>query len=274
MEKNIPKIIGAFINFIALFSPKYAAKLALQLFSTPRKGKLKASEAVFLKTAQHKDFQYTGFTIKTYKWSGTRSTILLAHGWESNAFRWKNLIELLSTKDYNIIALDAPAHGASGNKEFNAVLYSECINMVANYFKPNVIIGHSVGGMSTVFALNSFTINVERIILLGAPDAFISIFTNYENMMGYSKRTSNAIKNLIVKKFKHQPEHFSTSNFTSNLNIEGLIIHDKKDRIIPFNDAVKIHNKFKKAKLIETKGYGHGLKSKEVYNHILNFLNA
>jgi len=275
MQKFIPKIIGAVINFISFLSPKYAAKLALRIFSTPRKGRLKDPEANFLKTAQQKDFKHTSFTVKTYQWAGNGSTVLLAHGWESNSFRWKNLIKTLSANNYNIIALDAPAHGASGNKEFNAILYSECINIVSNYFKPDVIIGHSVGGMATIFALNSFkTLRVERIILLGAPDAFISIFKNYENMMGYNKKTINAIRQLILKKFKYLPEHFSTSNFTSNLNVEGLIIHDKKDRIIPFRDALEIHGKFKNAKLIETRGYGHGLKSKEVYNHILNFLNA
>ena len=66
----------------------------------------------------------------TYYWEGNNKTILLAHGWESNSFRWKNLITELQRYGYSIVALDAPAHGDSGSKMFNAILYSEFINML------------------------------------------------------------------------------------------------------------------------------------------------
>ena len=53
----------------------------------------------------------------TYRWLGKKETILLAHGWESNSFRWKDLIVKLDTAlDYNVIALDAPAHGRSSGE--------------------------------------------------------------------------------------------------------------------------------------------------------------
>src|SRR5690606_34599252 len=104
--------------------------------STPRKGKLNDEETDYLKSAAQKTIIYETISIKTYCWSGKKDTVLLVHGWESNAFRWKDLIEILKAADYNIIALDAPAHGDSGSKIFNAVLYSECINMVIRHFKP------------------------------------------------------------------------------------------------------------------------------------------
>lgn len=275
MAKLIPKLIGAFINFIALFSPKYAGKLSIKLFSTPRKGQLKPKEITFLKSSKQYDIPYKDFKIKTYQWKGAKDTILLAHGWESNSFRWKDLIEILTEKNFNIIALDAPAHGATGNKEFNAILYSECIHEVYKTFKPTIIIGHSVGGMATAFALKNHEINaVKQIVLLGAPDAFSTILKNYENIMGYSKRTKKGNRLYINQRFGFFPEYFSTSTFVSHLKIDALIIHDKKDRIIPFSDGITIKNNFPKADFVETTGYGHGLKSKEVYIHILQFLNA
>ena len=91
------------------------------------------------------------YTIQTYQWKGEKQTILLAHGWESNTYRWKSLINKLHQNGHHIIALDAPAHGQSSGTQFNAILYSEFINVVASHYQPTVIVGHSVGGMATVF---------------------------------------------------------------------------------------------------------------------------
>ena len=52
------------------------------------------------------------------------------------------------------------------------------------------------------------------------------------------------------------------------------IIHDKKDRIISYKDALHISKHYKNSKLIKTVGFGHGLKNEQVYKHILEFLNA
>jgi pimeloyl-ACP methyl ester carboxylesterase len=275
MNSFIPKLIGTFINFIGVFAPKYAGKLAIQLFSIPRKGALKPNDLTFLNTATQKKISYKNFAIQTYQWKNSGDTVVLAHGWESNSSRWKDLIQLLQERHFNIIALDAPAHGATGNKQFNAVLYSECINEVVSRFQPKILIGHSVGGMASVFAMHNHNMeSITKLILLGAPDAFSTILNSYETVMRYNGRTKTAIRNYILKTFNFLPEDFSTSKFTSTLNAKALIIHDKKDRIIPFQDGVTIKNNYPKSQFIETKGYGHGLKSTEVYNHILSFLKA
>ncbi|MBP7643538.1 MAG: hypothetical protein KA767_09370 [Saprospiraceae bacterium] len=48
INKNLPKFIGKSINTIAYFAPEKAAKLALDLFCTPRAGKLKEYQLNFL----------------------------------------------------------------------------------------------------------------------------------------------------------------------------------------------------------------------------------
>jgi pimeloyl-ACP methyl ester carboxylesterase len=275
MKSYIPKLIGATINGLAYPFHSYSGKLAMQLFSKPRKGRLQALEIDFLKTAQQQRFRCEDLSINTYYWEGSGKTILLAHGWESNSYRWKDLVSRLQAKNYTIVALDAPAHGASTGKEFNAVLYSKCINEVAQHFKPDTIIGHSVGGMATIFTTKNHNIaSLNKVILLGAPDKFSDILNQYETLMGFSKRVKTAIRAFILQKFNSSPEQFSTARFCNDLELKGLIIHDKKDRIIPFKDGTAIHKAFKNTTFIRTKGYGHGLKTDLVYEHILDFLSA
>ena len=234
---------------------------------------MKELESDFLQTAFIEDVSCDNISIRTYRWRGKKQTILLAHGWESNSFRWKTLIEKLNALDYNVIALDAPAHGNSSGKVFNAILYSECINIVVKKFDANIIIGHSVGGMATAFFHSKYQLpSVNKLILLGAPSNFVGVFGRYVDMMGYNKRVSEAMNALVLERFENVPEHFNAARFLENTSIDGLIIHDELDRIIPYNDAEDFNNYYKKSKLISTKGFGHGLRSEEVNNHIIDFL--
>ena len=151
MDRIIAKIIGQAINLIAYVSPRYSAKLALSLFATPRGGTILDDQKSFLSTAEQDRLEYDDMAIMTYKWPGSKEMILMMHGWESNSFRWEPLIRRLQEEHYGVIALDAPAHGQSGSKVFNAILYAEFINVIADRFNPDIMIGHSVGGMASVF---------------------------------------------------------------------------------------------------------------------------
>lgn len=274
MNKYLLRIIGGSINLISYISSKQAAKLAIKLFSTPLKGKILEHEQQFLETAKQEKINYKDISIMTYNWSGYKETILLAHGWESNTFRWKDLIEILQTFNYNIVSLDAPAHGKSTGKEFNALVYSECINLVAKKFSPDAIIGHSVGGMATIFCQYKYQLqSIKKLIILGAPADFKGVFKRYTKMMGYNKKTASAMALFVLKHYNHLPDYFSAANFTNQITTKGLIIHDKKDRIIPYSDALKYEKHYVNSTLITTKGFGHGLKTNDVYNYILKFLN-
>ena len=274
MYPRLIKTIGNLINIISYPFPYYAAKQAVKIFSTPRKGKLSDIESDYLNTAAQETTVYKDIAIKTYRWSGTKETILLAHGWESNAFRWKDLIEILKSEDYNIIALDAPAHGDSGSKIFNAVLYSECIHLIIKHFKPSVVIGHSIGGTASALAINNYKLPVKKLVLLGAPSNFDEVIGNYVKIMGYNKKVVKAMNDYFVKHFGYLPAFYTIENFSKDIPSEGLIIHDKKDRIISYKDALHISKHYKNSRLIKTVGFGHGLKNEVVYNHILEFLNT
>ncbi|MCD2260994.1 alpha/beta fold hydrolase [Psychroserpens luteolus] len=275
MKQVLFKVIGMSINIISVFSTKTAGKLAIRLFSSPRKVKLKEIEVDFLQTAYTEDIDYEDLSIRTYRWLGNKETILLAHGWESNSFRWKALIEKLKGLDYNIVALDAPAHGYSTGKLFNAILYSECINIVAKKFNANIIIGHSVGGMATAFFQQKYQLDsVEKLVLLGAPSNFVGVFSRYVNMMNYNNRVSKSMNDIILERFNEKPEYFNAARLSENITADGLIIHDELDKIIPYNDAEDFKNFYKKSRLIATKGYGHSLRAEEVNNYILDFINT
>lgn len=274
MKNLIVKLIGNYYNLISYLSPHQAADKALYLFSKPRIGrKLSEEQREFLGTAYQEEYSYGKHSIMTYRWLGTKSTILLAHGWESNSHRWKNIICELKKRGHNVIALDAPGHGNSGSRFFNAILYSEFINVVATRFQPEIIIGHSVGGMSTVFFQNKYQLeSVKKLILLGAPSEFTDVLKRYTDMLGYNRRITEQLNLTIIERFGGQPENFSTAKYLEAINSKGLIIHDEQDAVIPYSDALLIKNSFQNSKLITTKGLGHSLNDESVSNHIYDFI--
>ena len=273
MKTIISKFIGFLINVLSLISSKLSAKISLIIFSTPIKGKIKEAQFDFLDTAFKEELSYNDMTIRTYRWIGENKTILLVHGWESNASRWKNLIIDLQKLKFNIIALDAPAHGLSGSKRFNAILYSEFINVTVRKFDPEIIIGHSVGGMASVFYQHKYqNTEIEKLVLLGAPSNFTDVFKRYVDMMGYNKRVSEQMNQLILERYGNLPEYYSAANFTKSIDASGLIIHDEKDAIIPFSDAKHYKSSFINSQLITTQGFGHSLSHESITSHIIEFI--
>ncbi|WP_369999630.1 alpha/beta fold hydrolase [Winogradskyella sp.] len=274
MSSFVIKSIGKALNATSLISSKYATKKAIHLFATPRKGRYTEDQKKVIASALFEEFTYDGMDIATYRWHGKGKTILLLHGWESNVSRWNYILEDLKAEGYNIIALDGPAHGRSGGKLFNAVLYSEYINVVAKKFQPEVIIGHSVGGMASVFFMHNYGLaSVKKLVLLGAPAHFTGVFARYKSMMGYNRRISKGIDNLVLERYGKPVDYFSAANFTESIEAKGLIIHDKIDRIIPFEDALLLAKRYKNAKLIKTEGFGHSLKDASLTPKIIGFIN-
>lgn len=274
MSSFVIKSIGNVLNATSLISSKYASKKAINLFASPRKGRYNENQRRIIDSAYFEELSYDNLNIATYRWLGKNKTILLAHGWESNTSRWDYLLEDLKAQDYNIISLDAPAHGKSSGKQFNAVLYSEFINAVAKKFEPEIIIGHSVGGMASVFCMHNHTLpSIKKMVLLGAPAHFTGVFSRYKTMMGYNNRISKGLDRLVLENFGQTVDYFSAATFTESIEIQGLIIHDKKDQIIPYEDAQLFENRYKNSELISTKGFGHGLKDLSLTPKIIEFIN-
>lgn len=275
MKGLLVKLVGTYYNMVSYVSKPYAADRALYLFTKPRARKINEEQSDFLHTAFQEELKYENYQIMTYRWLGKKQTILLTHGWESNAARWKKLIIELKKRGFNVVALDAPGHGKSGSKVFNAILYAEFINVVAMRFSPDIIIGHSVGGMASALFQHKYQFDkLKKIVLLGAPSEFLDVMKRYTDMLGYNHRIVSQLQHTIHQRFGRPADTFSTARFLETINSQGLIIHDQDDRIIPYNDALLLKNSFKNSQLITTKGLGHSLNDATVADYIYAFIDA
>lgn len=274
-NKYIPLLYGFYFNTLAVFSKEKAAKKAFDLFCTPRKGKVLAHQKDFLDSAKTETVEAEDVHFQTYHWPGTKDTVLLLHGWESNTFRWRNLIAFLKNEGFNIIAVDAPAHGYSSSKTFTAPLYVKGIKPVVEKYGPRQIIAHSIGGMTALYHQHKFPdAGIEKIVTLGSPSDFSVIAKGYQDFLRLNKKVMTAMDEHFFKLFGFRMNDFSTAEFSRKFKIKGLLIHDELDRVTAVQGSEKVHSAWENSTFVKTKGLGHSLHQDEVSERIVDFLKS
>lgn len=279
MQKFFTKLLyrayGSYLNILAIFSTKKAAKKAFEVFTTVRKGKILPPQKGYLDPAR-KNFVYiTGYRLQVYHWAGKRETVLLVHGWESNTFRWRNLIAKLQESDYNIIAFDAPGHGYSSGGELHLPLYADSIQKLITTYKPKHLVAHSFGGMAVLF--NEFRHNnnhIEKIVTIGSPSEFHEILAHYQKLLRFNDKVLKAFETYIVERFGSPITHFSSSYFVVGNTKKGLLLHDELDMLAPFHASENVHNQWEDSTFIRTKGLGHSMHQPHINQKIVEFLDS
>jgi len=275
LNKYLPLAYGSYFNILAAFSKKKAAEKAFALFCTPRKGRVRPEQQGFLKQAKSHRIKAADEELQTYHWQGDNETVLLLHGWESNAFRWRNLISYLREENYNIVAFDAPAHGHSTGTILNVPLYTECTKAVIDFYNPKILIGHSVGGMNSLYNQEKYpNKEIEKIVTIGSPSRLKDIMMHYQQILKFNDHVLNGLDDYFNASFGFSIDEFSTSTFTGHLQKKGLIIHDKEDSIAPFSASEQVHATWANSTFFKTKGFGHSMHQDEVNHHIMDFIKS
>lgn len=273
LQQLIPKLIGFRINAKSILNPSKAAQEAFRIFSTPRGGRIKDFMIPYLDTAVQKVLDKDNLAIQSYHWKGTGKKILLIHGWESNTHRWHLLIPELQREHFDIYAIDAPAQGNSKGTILNVPGYAKAIELAYQTFKPDIIIGHSIGGLATLFHQHTYPLSLfEAIVILGSASELSEIMEDYQKILGLNKKTMRRLELLAKERFGYNFKEFSGAAFAQSLTSPALIIHDKYDKITPVSASQNIHKNWKGSEYVETEGFGHSLYQEEVRSRIITFL--
>ncbi len=272
-QKYLPLIIGKQLQFLFFFSRKKALAKAYILFCTPRKGRILPEQEYFLEEAEDEIILIDDAQIQTYRWPNMGETILMVHGWESNTHRWRTLIQKLHEKNFNVVAFDAPAHGNSSGKILNVPLYTKCLQKIVELYRPNHILGHSVGGTATIFHQYTYpNQEIEKLIILAPPSELSRIMKGYQEILKLSPKFMNALNQHFKDKHGFYFEEFSAALFAKKLTKKGLLIHDKHDDVAPHTEAEDISKNWNDVQFITTEDFGHSLFFDEVDDMILDFL--
>jgi predicted alpha/beta hydrolase family esterase len=161
----------------------------------------------------------------------------------------------------------------SSGKEFSIPKYAEFIHLAVEKFRPQYLIGHSIGGKACLYYQSVYqNTAIKKIVILGAPSDFKIIVQNFINLLSLNTNISKSIEEHYLNHFKLKIEDFSGQLFASKLNTKGLIAHDINDNVVLFEEGKKIASTWKNSTFIETDGLGHSMHDEELYKKVLQFL--
>ncbi len=274
---QVPKPIIWTGRMLQFFSPEWAAKFSRFFFKRPFRHKPKRQELAWREKAEHFDLFVPGIKkkIRVYRWGKGDKKILLIHGWSGRGTQMYHLIDELLKNGYEVYSFDAPAHGLSESRSTLMLEFMESIKEVSREFGPfYALIGHSMGGIASINVLGRNWIKTDKLVTIGIPDSIKEIFYRFARMMGLKDEIAERNIAYMKRVYGVHVDELAGSYQAKNIHIPVLVIHDKKDREVPYTEAENLIKALPKGELYLTEGFGHTriLRNPMVIEKIINFL--
>lgn len=246
------------VGLVARLAPALAAWLALRLFSTPRRT-LALDPGVF-EQAESWSISYAGRRLAIWRWrpplsNGMRA--LLVHGWSGNAGQFARWIPAFTAVGYEVIAFDAPAHGASAGKRTHLVDFAGAIRMVAAMMGgADVVVAHSMGGSATIVAASE-GLGAQRLVLISTPENVEARIDRFAGWLGLSSAVRRAMERRLSRQFGRPLRELRLTRLAPHLGVPVLVVHDAGDREIPWFEGARTAAALAQGTLHTVRGLGH-----------------
>jgi pimeloyl-ACP methyl ester carboxylesterase len=205
---------------------------------------------------------------------GDGPTVLLAHGWESQRTHWGAFIDPLAKAGFQVLAIDAPAHGESPGQKTNVVEYARALIRVGHQVGPLAgIVAHSFGAGATPIALHR-GLDAKRAVLISGPSSLASVVERWGTNHGLADKEIPRFVRLVEHEIGEPMADFDLPHIVAGLTTPALIVHDRSDKEIPVDDGLTLAAAWPGARMLITERHGHRriMIASEVVRAIVRFL--
>ncbi len=269
------KTIMISLSLLSNIMPNTAAKIYAYLFQSPRRNNKSRSGTTDSRNYSVK--VHNGIAYHCWNESGDK-TILFMHGWEGHSHNFKPIILKLVDSGYRVVSIDGPGHGRSQGSRANPFLFAKTIQEAALFFGgPYALVGHSMGAVSAAYIASLKVVQPSKLILVAAPANLEGVLSRFCQFVGMSKKSSYFFFNEMKKQTGHAAQEVNPVRLGEGLSdIEGLILHCRDDKEVPYNDSLELSKYWKNGSLITLEYLGHRriLKDDSVNETIYNFINV
>ena len=279
VQKNLAiRFFRTKLNLLSLVSKQRTGSEAFRLFCTPQ-SRYTGKQADVFRLGEPLGFELNGKKIKGFRCNtGGTKRILILHGFASSCHKFDKYATELIKKNYEVLAFDAPAHGASEGKTVHALEYCEMIHKIDELYGPlNGFLAHSFGGIAVSLALETMQHDKQTKLVLIAPATETeSAIDGAFQILGIRKQLiRQCLNDHIFRVSGKQPSWFSIRRAMKNIKASVLWIHDEDDMITPVADVLKVkEDNLPQIEFMLTRGLGHQkiYRNPTVKNAILDFL--
>lgn len=264
-------IVSLWLNTLHRVAPSRASGQALRIFCSPTKRSPPAPRHdALLAVAERKTMRLPGgeVDVVTYRWpspdadpSQVRPLVMLAHGWESCVGRLADWIGPLHAAGFDVVGVDAPAHGESEGSELTAIDYARAMHLLTSREPVAAVIGHSFGGLCAALAVGAVglesSLQAERLVLIAAPLSVQSLTHRYAQILSLRPALFEDVVTLIEERTGVALERFDAAKALAGASQSVLVVHDTRDEEVPYADGEALASALGQAELYTTTGLGH-----------------
>lgn len=240
-------------------SPGFASTWAEHLFLTPPRPRFGQARGFNRIDAHDRVVLHRGRKLATWSWgSPDAPAVLLAHGWGGNSAQLTAFIEPLRAAGFRVIAFDQPAHGRSEGRRTGLPDLAEATALVARaHGGVHAIVAHSLGATAAALAIIN-GLEAGRIVLVSPPSDLVGYSRRFARWYWVPERVRDAMQKSIEERYDMRWSEVELEQIAPRLSADALVIHDHTDRMVPFRQGARFARAWAGARLIETRGLGHG----------------
>jgi pimeloyl-ACP methyl ester carboxylesterase len=221
---------------------------------------LLAQAAQFSLTVNDPYFSQRELTFNGFTWGSGSRKIMITHGWGSKAADFSDvIIALLTLDDVQIISWDAPANGSSEGELSNLLLFVQAITaVIGKYGKPDILIGHSIGAMANVVALNQLEIIPALLVSITPLITMKENFAASMTAVGIPEVSQTTFLDSFEEKYGFKPDVFNMDDlyhFGPELN--HWLAYDILDLVSPFSYMEHFLDSHPEINTLQCDGAGH-----------------
>lgn len=247
----------AAFSVIGAVFPGAAGRIAHFLWYRASRRPVTARELLVLHRARCNPIAHAGLPVWVYVW-GTGPTILLVHGWSGRAAQLTRWVAPLVKAGHQVVAFDAPAHGRSAGKATTAFDISAVIAELATAWGPlHAIVAHSFGVLCALHAMQR-GVAVKRFVGISPPATLDGLLNKFSTTLALPANAVRALRRRLEVRFGDNIwSQFSAVNIAATMTAPALIVHDREDREIAWQEGAAIATAWPGAELQLTQGLGH-----------------
>jgi pimeloyl-ACP methyl ester carboxylesterase len=241
-----------------LLFPELAGAWAERLFLTPPKVRDVAASALDLVDARSGSVVHRGRHIITWRWGAADApAVVLVHGWGGNAAQMRAFVFPLLAAGYRVIAYDQPAHGVSEGRLTGLPDFADVLTEIAwHHGGIHGVIAHSMGAAGAALAL-ARGLALGRVALIGASLDVFGYARRFARWYWLSDRVRRAMQDAVEERFGVRWADLEIEKIAPRLRVPALLIHDGKDRAVPWEHGARFARLWPGARLLGTRGLGH-----------------
>ncbi len=261
---------------VGALMPRLLGRWAYDLwFRTRRFPESAAGKQVTL-NAMHETLLVGDIPVALYRW-GAGPPVLFIHGWSGRGSQVAAFVEPLLNAGCQVIALDAPGHGATPGKRTNILECAEILLALQDHCGPlHAAITHSFGGMVLAYAMNH-GLSVQRVVCISAPADVDYLVESFAGTLNMHPAVVRDLRRRMERRFDHDFwGRTATESNARRLTSPALIIHDELDTSVPWQQGECIAAAWPGARFLKTRGLGHGriLRDRTVVDAAVKFITG